>query len=362
MSSTVSTGRSAAGRAPPEGRLDRLSVGSGRPCTLLPMESPLPKACPRCGEPRILAPECPSCGVLYAKAEARAARLATQPAPVSYAEPERPPHLPPEGLAWGGDLEDARLELRMRQFALPVALGMAWLLVNAPMGGSLVRVFLSMWVHELGHAVTAWFCGFPAIPGPWVTRISETRSTLLFLLLAASLGGLILRGWFTQRRSLMIAGATGLVLQFVGTGVLSPTKGIQLFTFGGDAGCLVIGSLLMATVYAPRESSLRRGWLHWGYLVIGATSFMDVFSEWWAARSDFERIAFGENEGVGLSDPSKLVDVYGWTETELVRRYTWLGLACLAALAVLYTVGLLRARAELRALEHVTGEAGPRAR
>ncbi|HEX8438800.1 hypothetical protein [Archangium sp.] len=334
----------------------------------------MPKACPRCGEPRILAPECPRCGVLYAKAEARAARLAPRPAPAqpatpaleprepapySYAEPERPPHLPPEGLAWDGDLEDARLELRMRQFALPVALVVAWLLVNSPVGGRLVRIFLSMWIHELGHAVTAWFCGFSAIPGPWFTRISETRSTFVFLLLATSLGGLILRGAFTQRRSLVIAGATGLVLQFVGTGVLSLSKAIQLFTFGGDAGCLVLGSLLMATVYAPRDSALRRGWLHWGYLVIGAASFMDAFSQWWAARSDFERIPFGENEGVGLSDPSTLADVYGWSETELVQRYTWLGLACLAALAVLYTVGLLRARAELRALEHVPGTVGP---
>jgi ribosomal protein S27AE len=329
------------------------------------MESPLPKVCPRCGEPRILAPECPKCGVLYAKAEARAARLAPQPAPArpaapepaqpapfSYAEPERPPHLPPEGLAWSGDLEDARLELRVRQFALPVALGAAWLVVNSPMGGSLIRIFLSMWVHELGHAVTAWFCGFPAIPGPWVTPTWDTRSTLLFLVLATALAGLILRGWFTQRRALMIAGATGLVLQFVGTGMLAPSKAMQLVFFGGDAGCLIIGSLLMATVYAPRDSALRRGWLHWGYLVIGATSFMDAFSQWWAARSDYERIPFGENEGVGLSDASTLADIHGWTETELIRRYTWLGLACLAALAVLYTVGLLRARAALHALEH----------
>ncbi|HYO72261.1 MAG TPA: hypothetical protein VEU33_39935 [Archangium sp.] len=257
--------------------------------------------------------------------------------------------LTPTGMFWHGEEEEARSELRVRLFALPVALAVAWLLVKSPLWGSLMRIFLSMWIHELGHAVTAWFCGFPSFPGPWVTRTDDERSTFLFLLLATLFAATVLRGYLTRSRLLMIAGVTGLVLQFMGTVVLSPGKGLMLVTFGGDAGCLVLGGLLMTTVYAPRHSKLRRGSLHWGYLAIGAAAFMDAFSQWWAARSDFERIPFGHIEGVGLSDPSKLVDVYGWSESELIRRYTWLGLACLAALAVLYAVGVSRARARLRA-------------
>lgn len=328
------------------------------------MESPLPKACPRCGEPRILAPECPRCGVLYARAEARAAQLATraaptppleEPPPPSPAEPGLPPSPSLAGASWGGEHEDARRELRMRLFALPAALAVAWLLVKSPIWHGLVRTFLSMWVHELGHAVTAWFCGFPSMPGPWVTHTSDERSTVVFLLLATGLGGLIIRGYRTRSRVLMVAGATGLVLQFVGTLVLSPWKGQMLVTFGGDGGCLVLGSLLMTGLYAPRESTPRQGQLHWGFLAIGAAAFMDAFEQWWAARTDFERIPFGEMENVGLSDPSKLVDVYHWGELELIHRYNGLGLACLAALAVLYTVGLLRAQAGLRAWEREPG-------
>ncbi|WP_375766810.1 hypothetical protein NR798_34705 [Archangium gephyra] len=316
------------------------------------MENPLPRVCPRCGEPRILAPECPKCGVLYARAEVRAAQLAAQAAPVPAPAPAEPPApLPPAGLSWNGDLEDARSELRVRLFALPVALTVAWLLVNSPIWGRLLRIFLSMWIHELGHAVTAWFCGFPSMPGPWVTRTSEERSTVVFLVMGTLFAGMLLRGYLTRSRLWMIAGATCLGLQFVGTQVLSPWKGHMLVSFGGDAGCFVLGSLLMTTVYAPRDSALRRGALHWGYLAIGAAAFMDTFSEWWAARTDFERIPFGEMENVGLSDASKLVEVYRWGELELIRRYTWLGLACLAALAVLYAVGLSRARAGLRAGE-----------
>ncbi|MFY0579793.1 hypothetical protein ACN28S_41040 [Cystobacter fuscus] len=67
---------------------------------------------------------------------------------------------------WGGDLEDARDELRLRLFALPVALLGMWLLMGSQTSHFLLRTFLSMWIHELGHAVTAWLCGFPAFRDP----------------------------------------------------------------------------------------------------------------------------------------------------------------------------------------------------
>lgn len=320
------------------------------------MDSPSFPVCPRCGEPRVLAAECPRCGVIYARARAEA-RVTASPeadaAPLSLPEaPTYPSVFPPaQPLTWGGDLEEARHELRVRAIALPAALLGAWLVVKSPLWGGVLRVFLSMWIHELGHAVTAWLCGFPAFPGPWLTRISEERSGFLIALLAGGLLALVFRGHVTQRRPLVVAGVVGLVLQLLGTAGLSAHKAQVLIIFGGDGGCLVLGTLLMTSLYAPRDSALRKGWLHWGYLVIGAAAFMDAFSQWWAARHDFALIPFGENEGVGLSDPSKLVDVYGWGELELIHRYTALGLVCLAVLGVLYAGGLVRARAALRTLE-----------
>ncbi|MFP2897675.1 hypothetical protein ACLEQD_14535, partial [Corallococcus sp. 4LFB] len=35
--------------------------------------SPLSATCPRCGAPRVDGPECPACGVIYLRAEVRAA-------------------------------------------------------------------------------------------------------------------------------------------------------------------------------------------------------------------------------------------------------------------------------------------------
>jgi hypothetical protein len=122
----------------------------------------------------------------------------------------------------------------------------------------------------------------------------------------------------------------------------------SFITFGGDGGCLVLGTLLMVTLYAPRGSALHRGWLRWGFLVIGAAAFTDAFKTWWDARNNFGHIPFGRIEGVGLSDPSKLTDWFGWSVNTLVSRYMGLAWACLAVLGAIYVAGVLRARAALR--------------
>jgi hypothetical protein len=266
-------------------------------------------------------------------------------------EPERPPHLPPETATWGGHAEDARREYLIRLYALPVALLVAWGLVSSGFGAHLVRIFLSMWVHETGHAVTAWLGGYPAFPGPWATPVGGSRAPLLSLLAAAGVGFLVWRAWRERRWSTVVIGGTVLALQFLCTLVLSHYTMEQLIYFGGDAGALVLGSALMATMYVRRDSQIHRGWTRWGFLVIGACSFADVFSHWLKARDDIGVIAFGANHGTDASDPSMLADVYHWSIQQLVHRYVNLGVACLSVLAVLCAWGLLEARSQVRAVE-----------
>jgi len=245
---------------------------------------------------------------------------------------------------------EAREELTYRLFALPLALVAARLLVGSP-AGHLVRVFLSMWVHESGHAVTAWLCGFGAFPGPWLTPVSDDRLPLVTAGLALAVGWGVFQAWRAQRLYLAAVGVAVLVLQLFCT-LLPVPRAKALIYFGGDAGCLVLGSLLMMTFYARRDSAIYRGALRWGFLVIGAAAFMDAFATWWGARSDLDRIPFGENEGVGLSDPSSLTENYGWAVQSMIDRYVWLGVSCLCALAVAYAIGIMRTRAAVRALEN----------
>jgi hypothetical protein len=310
--------------------------------------STAPLACPRCGADRVAGPECPRCGVIYAKARGVLPRPAAPPEGV---EASLPPAIAWRAPAtWDGDLEDARAELLARALVPPVALGVAWLLVASPTTHMLARTFLTMWIHELGHAVSAWLCGYGAFPGPWRTPVSAARVPLVPCAVLLALGWIAFRGWRERRWVLVAAAALGLAAHAAGLS-LSPRAAQALITFGGDGGGLVLGALLVATFYAGPESQLRRGALRWGFVGIGAASLVDVTHTWARARADRAELPLGEIEGVRLSDASKLTDVYGWTPSELTGRYLALAAACLVAIAVLYVVGVVRARARVRECE-----------
>jgi hypothetical protein len=241
---------------------------------------------------------------------------------------------------WEGDLGDARLEHRLRLFAVPGALIFAHFVVATNFGHAVTRIFLSMFVHELGHAVAAWLCGYTAFPALWVTLMSSGRVAFLAIVLSLALGLGTFWLWRVGRQSSAAALAMVLLLQLALTLGLSARGAQALIAFAGDAGCFVLGAALMCTFYANSESLLVRGWLRWGFLVIGAFAFSDALATWWAARSDFDAIPFGEIEGVGLSDPSKLTETYGWTIHQLINRYLVVAAVSLAALAVVYIAGL----------------------
>ncbi len=241
-----------------------------------------------------------------------------------------PPPVPPEVTA--GD----RLERRLRLWAPPAAFALAFALMASPAGRSLSRTFLTMWVHEIGHAATAWLTGFGAFPGPWRTPVSSQRVIPLALLFAALLAWLTVRAYRADRRILAAASGSLLALQLAGSFALSAHRARMLFSFGGDAGMFVLGALGAATFFAPRGSHLHRSWLRWGFLVIGALAFADAAATWWSARSDPAAIPFGEIEGVGLSDSSELSEVHGWSDAQLVSRHLTVAALSAAALVVVW--------------------------
>ena len=234
------------------------------------------------------------------------------------------------------------LEYRLRLFAVPAAIVLALLFHASPTGHFLQRTFLSMIVHEVGHAVTAWWCGYAAIPGLWKTLIPETRGLVAPLVVFAGSGALIYLGVVTERRAMMVIGGVLAALALVGTVVISRGTATVLITFGGDGGAMVLGTLLMMTFFVPPDHRLVATHLRWGFLVIGAAAYVDSFATWiWGP------IPFGEIEGVGASDPSRLVDELGWTQSQLVHRYQWLGVACFIALAVMWYRAVRIAKQEL---------------
>jgi hypothetical protein len=238
-------------------------------------------------------------------------------------------------------VDDPALEWKLCAVAIPMALVLA--LAFHVLTPGLQRIVFGMPIHELGHAVTAWFCGHAALPTLWKTLVAEERGWFAPVVLAGAIGYMMVRAYLAEKHYFVVLGAVLLAVQGIGTFYIKPTTAHILFAFGGDGMGMVIATALMATFFFGKRTQLYKGWLRWGFLMIGAAAFADMFATWWVAQSDRNAIPFGEIEGVGLSDSLKLVEEWGWTMDELVRRYVTVGMSCLLALALVYAWGVRRA-------------------
>jgi hypothetical protein len=294
--------------------------------------------CPKCGFVQSGNPaECPRCGVVFAKvvqASNGAAVLTSAP----------PTCLQEDIARSRADREALRLEVRARAVAVPGALLGAWLAVKIWPGP--VRIF-TMWVHESGHAVSAWLCGYSAWPGPWATPVASEPSHVLTALLVLLLGFGGVVAWQRARWLWVAAAATGALLTLGCAVFLSRGQARQFFTFGGDAGSLVLGTALMLTMYARANNPLRTEQLRWALLMFGALAVMDAYHVW---SGPLARLPFGEDEH-GLSDPSVLAEEFGWGTLLLVSRYLAVARACFGVLGAAYLAGLVDAVRALRASE-----------
>lgn len=257
-------------------------------------------------------------------------RVATSADP----EPPRPLRDSPVALTgWA-------LELWLRRLAVPAMLLLAGAVHLSAAGRFAQRVGVGMMVHESGHAVTAWLAGFWAVPLPWVTRIAEQRSLTGSLALSAAL---ILAASIGRRRDLpwLAVGAAALLgLQLWLTWGLSEARAQALITWGGDGAGIALAALLMALFPLGSRALLVRGGLRWGLLAIGAAAFVDLALPWLEALRDPMAIPYGRIEGVGLSDPSRMTDTYGWLQRELIHSYLATAALALAGVALSWWWGL----------------------
>jgi hypothetical protein len=299
--------------------------------------------CPKCQfDHPLQTTECLKCGIVFSRYQAAMESAVKQAHTDVALAASTPPALAATATTANDALSrtDARTELKYRIFALPLALLLARLVAGTPL--RMAAAMLAMVLHESGHAITAWLTGRWAVPLPWVTPHGQERSWLIVLLVTAAIGFAGFLAWKMERPGWLLAAAVLLVLQLVA--LSSPAEAMIIFF--GDGGALVLATLLMATFYAPRESGLYKSWgLRWGLLGIGALSFMHVFLMW---RGPLEDLPFGEIEGVNLSDPSLLTEMYDWTVLQMVDRYLRLGTVCLAALLALYIWGLVSTYLEFR--------------
>jgi len=246
------------------------------------------------------------------------------------------------------EVGDPELEWKFCIAAIPIALCFAVAFHASGLGQVLQRIFLTMPVHELGHAVTAWFCGFGAIPSLWKTVVFDSRGFGTPLALVSAIGYVIYHAHRTNRLPLVYAGGALIVLQAIATLGIKPDTARMLVAFGGDATGMVLATLLMGSFFFGKRTQLFKGSLRWGFVVIGAAAFVDMFATWLKSRSDDSAIPYGTTGGMA-TDAMTLVDTYGWTLPTLVHRYFVLGLCCLVALAMVYAWGVWKAKSAMNA-------------
>jgi len=255
----------------------------------------------------------------------------------------------PKGITFGSNIEDPEkvedpgLEWKLCLGAVPAMLALALLFHSFPLGHFLQRTWLTMPVHEMGHAVSAWFCGFAAMPTLWFTSVAEERGFGTVALLLGLLGYMTFRAWKAEKYVLVALGGSLLVVQAVCTLGLKAKTAEMLIVWGGDGVGMILAAALMASFFFGKGSDLYRGGLRWGFLAIGSAAFVDIFSQWFAARRDSGKIPFGEQEGRAQSDATRLVDDFDWTADQMVRRYVVLGVVCLIVFLAVWAWGTWRA-------------------
>ena len=285
--------------------------------------------CPKChfDHPQQVE-ECLKCGVIFSKYLAFQQTLA--------AVHDVTPQHSPEDISL--EQRRARAEFFCRIFALPGALLFGWI-VNRLMPS--MTAFLAMWLHESGHAVTAWLCGYNAFPTAWFTLIGDRSRWISVVIVALAMAGGYVA--FRKERWFWVAVPPVLLVLLVAGNLQSDFHARMLFTFWGDGGAYLLSTVLMLTFYARPESPLTRNQLRWGLLVLGATAFWSVYTRW---SGGFENIAqfLEDTDERGPSDVMLLTTMYGWSIYVLIHRYWQLAHACLVALAAAYATGIFQAK------------------
>lgn len=234
---------------------------------------------------------------------------------------------------------------KVNTFVPPLLLAVTWLITISPLGFFLKG--FHVWMHEFGHAVPAWLCGYRATPLPfgW-TPVEPVYSHFVYWGLLLLFGILFVAGVKERKVWAMIAAVACAGVQYYMTWRMPEHR--QEFwwsAFGGVGGEFVLSTLLMLAFWVQLPEKFRWGACRYVFFLIGATSLVAIWVRWGDVYRGIEEIPFGSminGEDDAGGDMNKLMDGYGWKKFDIRRNYYLLGKGCWVALGAMWLVFALR--------------------
>lgn len=302
--------------------------------------------CAWCDAPKQSSLVCPQCGADYAKAEAIKSKGKAESVLTSSLENTLDSSVDGASDTFLEDtdslipVKDPAFEKTVCLFALPGMLCFALFVQVTGFLSGMQRIFFAMPIHELGHAVSGWLCGFNSIPTLWKTLTPENRGYFSSVLLIIGLFMLARYGLRNKKPAWLAAVLSILLVQAYGTLVMSPSKADMYIVMGGDAMGLILATILMSLFYVGKQTQLYKGALRWGFLGIGAAAFMNMYIPWW--KKDMSAIGYGLTGGIP-TDSWKMINIHLWQWNDLFNLHITLGMICLVSLTAIYALGLRQA-------------------
>ena len=266
--------------------------------------------CAWCERPKTAGPICSNCGADYAKAEAIKLRGKADIAAVTAAGSSAADKgFTSVVIDDSAVVADPNLEKKICIAAMPSMLAFAFLVQISGFGTSVQRIVFGMPIHELGHATVSWFCGFNAVPTLWKTLSPADRGIAASIVLFVAIVALANHGRQNMKNAWIVVAVFLLLLQGIGTFMLSERDAQQYILFGGDGGGMVLAALLMLSFYFGKQTQLYSGGLRWGFLGIGAAAFADMFMTWVRSMNDRLQVPYGLTCGEP-TDAFKLINYH----------------------------------------------------
>ncbi|BAQ65446.1 molecular chaperone DnaJ [Geminocystis sp. NIES-3709] len=199
--------------------------------------------------------------------------------------------------------------------------------------------FISMWVHEFGHATVAWFSGYRAMVTFAGTIMSFNRSLFVYFGILILIGLTFYSGWKEKKKTVMIVCVILAIVQFILTWKTSYSTYQMLLYFGGIGGEFYLSTLLIIAFYWRLPEKFY--WEFWRFfaLVIGTIVFWGNFTKWHKISVGKAQIPWGTfwgGRGDSGGDLNVLNNEVGWSTEQIINIYNTLGFICLLVIIGTY--------------------------